>query len=56
MAFYIFTGIQLIGFSFVGLCLFQGMVTGDYSKYQLGQFIAGIVLFYTGHFFKRRSA
>ena len=56
MIFYFFTGMQLIGFSFVGLCLFQGMVTGDYSRYQLGQFVGGIVLFYLGHFFKRRGA
>ena len=54
MAFYFFTFLQLIGFAFVGLCLFKGLFSGDYDKYQLAQFISGMVLFYIGHFFKGR--
>lgn len=52
MVFYLFTFLQLVGFSFVGLCLFQGITSGDYDKYQLAQFLIGMVLFYVGHYFK----
>ena len=40
MKFYILTGLQLIGFSMVGLCLFKGITTGDYDKLQLAQFVS----------------
>ena len=50
--FYVFTGLQLIGFSLVGLCLFKGIQTGDYDKFQLIQFLGGSLLFYLGHIFK----
>ena len=52
MFFYFFTFLQLVGFAFVGLCLFKGMVSGDYDKYQLMQFVSGTALFYVGHYFK----
>ena len=52
MWFYFFTFLQLVGFSFVGLCLFKGIASGDYDKYQLAQFVSGMGLFYIGHYFK----
>ena len=55
MKFYFFTFLQLVGFSFVGLCLFKGIASGDYDKHQLAQFIGGLTLFYIGHFFKARA-
>jgi hypothetical protein len=47
--------LQLFGFILVGLCLFQGLLSGDYSRRELTQFIAGIILFYAGHVLRKRS-
>lgn len=55
MKFYILTGLQLIGFSMVGLCLFKGITTGDYDKLQLAQFVSGNFLFYIAHILKAKS-
>lgn len=56
MLFYIGTGLQLVGFTSVGLCLFAGLSKGDYGKLELIQFVGGFVLFYAGHFLKARGA
>lgn len=53
MAFYIGLGMQLIGFSSVGLCLFSGLAKGDYGQWELIQLVGGALLFYLGHFFRK---
>jgi hypothetical protein len=46
---YIFKiSIQGMGFILVSICLFSGLISGDYNKTQLYQFVAGIVMFYSG--------
>lgn len=55
MAFYLGLGMQLVGFSSVGLCLFSGMTKGDYGKLELIQFIGGSFVFYLGTFFKNKG-
>jgi hypothetical protein len=56
MVFYLGLGMQLVGFSSVGLCLFAGMSKGDYGKLELFQLIGGSLAFYIGTFLKNRSA
>jgi hypothetical protein len=53
--FYIGLGMQLVGFSSVGLCLFSGISNGDYAKPELVQFIGGMLLFYLGTMFKNKA-
>lgn len=54
MGFYLGLGMQLMGFSAVGLCLFSGINKGDYAQMELIQLIGGSLLFYLGTFFKSR--
>tara|TARA_R110002049_G_scaffold167474_4_gene333623 strand:+ start:329 stop:505 length:177 start_codon:yes stop_codon:yes gene_type:complete len=56
MLFYIGTGLQLVGFTSVGLCLFAGLNKGDYGKLELIQFVGGFCIFYVGHFLKSRGS
>lgn len=56
MLFYIGFGMQLIGFSSVGLCLFAGMNKGDYGKMELIQLLAGAILFHVGQMIKVKGA
>ncbi len=56
MLFYIGTGLQVTGFTSVGLCLFSGLNKGDYGKLELIQFVGGFIIFYLGHFLKARGA
>lgn len=56
MMFYIGLGLQLIGFTSVGLCLFSGMIKGDYGQLELVQLVGGSLVFYVGHFLKGRHA
>lgn len=55
MVFYIGLGLQLIGFTSVGLCLFAGMAKGDYGQMELLQLVGGSFMFYLGHFIKARG-
>lgn len=55
MIFYIGLGLQLMGFTLVGLCLFAGMAKGDYGKLELLQLVGGSFMFYLGHFIKLRG-
>ncbi|MCB9060660.1 MAG: hypothetical protein H6622_03960 [Halobacteriovoraceae bacterium] len=54
MSFYIGLGMQLVGFSSVGICLFSGLSEGDYGKMELVQFLGGSALFYLGQILKQR--
>lgn len=54
MRFYLGLGMQLIGFTMVGLCLFYGLNAGDYGQLQLVQLVAGSLLFYLGQYLKSR--
>lgn len=54
MLFYVGLGMQLAGFSAVGLCLFSGLTHGDYGRLELIQFVGGAFVFYLGTFFKKR--
>jgi hypothetical protein len=54
--FYLGLGFQLIGFAFVGICLYSGMNAGDYGKEELVQFLIGMILFYSGNLLRNRSA
>jgi hypothetical protein len=56
MLFYLGLGMQLVGFSFVGLCLFAGLTNGDYGKLELAQLIGGSFMFYVGTFLKNKGA
>ncbi|MDD0854835.1 hypothetical protein HBN50_17130 [Halobacteriovorax sp. GB3] len=55
MQFYIGLGIQLIGFTSVGLCLFAGLSKGDYGQLELIQLVGGSLLFYLGNAIKSRG-
>ncbi len=55
MLFYIGFGMQLMGFSSVGLCLFAGLQKGDYGQIELLQLMGGALLFYMGHFVKMKG-
>lgn len=52
MKFYLGLGLQLIGFTAVGLCLFSGIKAGDYGRVELAQLVLGIFFFYVGHYFR----
>jgi hypothetical protein len=56
MLFYIGMGMQLIGFTSVGLCLFAGLDKGDYGQLELIQLFAGAILFYVGQIIKVKGA
>ncbi len=55
VGFYLGLAMQLIGFSSVGLCLYAGMLKGDYGHLELVQFIGGSAVFYIGSVIKSRS-
>jgi hypothetical protein len=55
MLFYLGLGMQLAGFSSVGLCLFAGLSKGDYGKLELVELIGGSLIFYIGTFFKNKG-
>ena len=54
MTHYLGLGLQLIGFTTVGICLFSGLSKGDYGKLELIQLVGGSVVFYLGHFFRKK--
>jgi hypothetical protein len=54
--FYLGLGLQLVGFTSVGLCLFAGMKAGDYGRVELAQFLLGMFLFYTGNYLRNRAS
>lgn len=56
MFFYLGLGMQLVGFASVGLCLFAGLIKGDYGKFELIQLIGGSLLFYVGTFVRNKGA
>ena len=56
MIFYLGLGLQLIGFSSVGLCLFSGLDKGDYGQLELIQLVAGALLFHLGQIVKVKGA
>jgi len=53
--FYFGVFLQLLGMAFVSVCLFTGISQGDYGKLELLQFFWGSVLFYSGHFVRKRA-
>jgi len=55
MYFYIGLGMQLVGLSSVGLCLFAGLSKGDYGQLELIQLIGGSLVFYSGTFLKGKG-
>jgi hypothetical protein len=55
VAFYIGLGLQLIGFTAVGLCLFAGLSKGDYGQLELVELVGGSLLFYLGHFIRGKG-
>lgn len=55
MFFYIGFGLQLIGFTTVGLCLFAGMSKGQYGQLEFLQLVGGSLIFYLGQFVKGRG-
>lgn len=56
MLFYIGLGLQLVGFSSVGLCLFAGMSKGDYGQLELIQLVGGSLMFYLGSYIKVKGS
>lgn len=54
--FYVAIGLQLIGLALVGLCLFSGLVKGDYGQLEFVQLVGGSFVFYIGQFFKAKSS
>lgn len=52
IGFYTGLGMQLFGFTAVGLCLFAGLQSGNYGKIELAQFILGMFAFYAGTYLK----
>jgi hypothetical protein len=50
--FYLGLGLQLIGMIFVTICLYAGIMKGDYGKFELIQFVGGMILFYGGTLIK----
>jgi len=55
MFFYIGLGMQLVGMSSVGLCLFAGLSKGDYGQMELIQLVGGSLVFYSGTFLKGKG-
>ena len=56
MVFYIGFGMQLIGFSLVGLCFLAGITKGDYGKMELIQLLSGGILFHVGQLIKVKGS
>ncbi len=56
MLFYLGFGLQLIGFTTVGLCLFSGMSKGDYGQFELIQLVGGSCIFYFGNYLKAKAS
>jgi len=56
MLFYIGFGLQLMGFSIVGLCLFAGISKGQYGQLEFLQLVGGSFIFYFGQFVKNRGS
>tara|TARA_Y100000590_G_scaffold469529_1_gene657794 strand:- start:237667 stop:237909 length:243 start_codon:yes stop_codon:yes gene_type:complete len=54
MMFYFGFGLQLIGLTTVGICLFSGMTKGDYGQIELVQLVGGSLIFYVGNFVRGR--
>ncbi|MFT6068635.1 MAG: hypothetical protein ACJAT2_003721 [Bacteriovoracaceae bacterium] len=54
MMFYIGFGLQLTGLATVGICLFSGMMKGDYGQLELVQLVGGSLVFYVGNFVRGR--
>ncbi|GAB4009660.1 MAG: hypothetical protein Fur0010_00760 [Bdellovibrio sp.] len=52
---YIGLGLQLVGFTMVGICLFSGITKGDYGKLELIELVGGSAIFYLGHFFRKKQ-
>lgn len=50
--FYFGFGLQLMGLATVGICLFSGMVKGDYGQLELVQLVGGSLVFYVGSFLR----
>jgi hypothetical protein len=48
-------GLQLFGFTAVGLCQFAGLKSGNYGKIELAQFILGMFSFYIGTYIKNKG-
>lgn len=55
MLFFVGLGLQLVGLTFVGLCLFAGVSKGDYGQLELAEFLGGGLLFYLGAFILKRG-
>lgn len=55
MLFYIGYGLQLIGFTTVGLCLFAGINKGQYGQLEFLQLVGGSLIFYLGQFVRGRG-
>lgn len=55
LVFYFGFALQLMGFTFVGLCLYSGVTAGDYGKIELAQLVGGSFFFYFGTVLKSRS-
>ena len=56
MLFYLEPGMQLVGFASIGLCLFAGLIKGDYGKLELLQLIGGSLVFYVGTFMRNKGS
>jgi hypothetical protein len=54
--FYVGLGMQLFGFTSVGLCLFSGIQLGDYGRIELAQLMLGSFVFYAGNYLKNKQA
>ena len=52
--FYIGHGLQLVGLTLVGLCLFAGLSKADYGRPELAQLVGGSLIFYLGAFLKKK--
>ena len=55
MLFFVGLGLQLLGLTFVGLCLFAGITKGDYGYTELIEFVGGGLTFYLGAFLSKRG-
>lgn len=56
-AFWFYFGLflQLCGMAAVGLCLFSGLMKGDYGKLELAQLVFGSFGFYAGNYLKAKA-
>ena len=55
MLFYFGLGLQLIGFTMVGLCFFAGLTKGEYGQIELIQLLSGSAIFYLGNYFRGKN-